>query len=63
MLQACREEMVMTAVNSIPFYFHNTDITFTLRHRQGFPCFNLVAVQGLPSYGLCSGIISIDSTC
>lgn len=40
-LQACGEEIVMTAVNIISFYFHTTDIMFSLRHRQGFPCFCL----------------------
>lgn len=38
-LQACGEEIVMTAVNIISFYFHTADIMFSLRHRQGFPLF------------------------
>lgn len=65
MLQACGEGIVMTAVNIISFYFHTTDIMFSLRHRQGSPCFCLPAAwrRSHSSSGLISGIISIDSTC
>lgn len=53
MLQACGEEMVMTAVNSVSFYFHTTDITLMLRQRQGFPRFHVATVH---SHGQCCGI-------
>lgn len=43
--QACGEETLMTAVNSVSFYFHAADIAFTLRHRQGFPCFHVAATR------------------
>lgn len=46
MLQACGEETLMTAVNSIPFYFHSADITLTLRHHQGFPLFSCCCRSG-----------------
>lgn len=39
MLQACGEEMVMTAVNSIPFYFHTTDSIHSTSP-PGFPMFS-----------------------